>query len=203
MGVVVFVASPECSWTTVCLYLGHIDRSSGCGSRGGNLTAYTDSDDCDLGLVILCHVIINLGQTVDRFGLQFWANFDWGPCDLVWLVADFTFVGTLSFVRNLEGIEAKLFILRDVFARNYAGTGAADVEAPKQPPPPLLHLLILSLSFSDRLSFGRRCFFISATTTLFLPPLLHQVLYAKPSPTPRLKILPSMPPPSCRRRSQV
>ncbi|KAL4588005.1 hypothetical protein LXL04_000883 [Taraxacum kok-saghyz] len=49
-----------------------------------------------------------------------------------------------------------------VFARNYAGTGTgtAGAEAPKQPPPPLLHLLILSLCFSDRLPFGRRCFFL-------------------------------------------
>ncbi|KAL4562697.1 hypothetical protein LXL04_026727 [Taraxacum kok-saghyz] len=42
--------------------------------------------------------------------------------------------------------------------QNYVGTGAAGAEAPKQPPS-LLHLLILSLFFSDRLSFGRRCFF--------------------------------------------
>ncbi|KAL4564415.1 hypothetical protein LXL04_028479 [Taraxacum kok-saghyz] len=44
----------------------------------------------------------------------------------------------------------KLFILRVVFARNYAGIGSAGAETPKQSPPPLLHLPILYLSFSDR-----------------------------------------------------
>ncbi|KAL4557230.1 hypothetical protein LXL04_035403 [Taraxacum kok-saghyz] len=95
-------------------------------------------------------------------------------------------------------LRAELFILRVEFTRNYAGTGVADAEAPKQPPlPPLLHLLILSLSFSDRLPFGRHCFFLLPPQLCFLSPLLHRVVYAKPAPAPRLKILPSpsLPPP--------
>ncbi|KAL4585692.1 hypothetical protein LXL04_010316 [Taraxacum kok-saghyz] len=57
----------------------------------------------------------------------------------------------------------KLIILRVVFA----GKLCRHAEAPKQPPPPLLHLLIQSLSFYGRLPFSRCCFFL-------LPPQLSR-----------------------------